>query len=70
VAIDGGPDGLEVLRRLLESAGERVASGGTLLLEIGIGQAEAVGALAPRGGTISVEADLAGIERVVRIQLP
>jgi release factor glutamine methyltransferase len=70
VAIDGGPDGLEILRRLLESAGERVAPGGTLLLEIGIGQAEAVGALAPSGATTSVERDLAGIERVVRIQLP
>ena len=70
VAIDGGQDGLEVLRRLLESGGERVAPGGTLLLEIGIGQAEAVGALAPSGVTVSVERDLAGIERVVRIQLP
>jgi release factor glutamine methyltransferase len=70
VAIDGGPDGLEILRRLLESAGERVAPGGTLLLEIGIGQAEAVGALAPSGATTSVERDLAGIERVVSIQLP
>jgi release factor glutamine methyltransferase len=70
VAIDGGPDGLEILRRLLESAGERVAPGGTLLLEIGIGQAEAVGALAPSGATTSVERDLAEIERVVSIQLP
>ena len=70
VAIDGGPDGLEVVRRLLESAGERVAPGGTLLLEIGIGQAEAVGALAPSGATTSVERDLAGIERVVRTELP
>jgi release factor glutamine methyltransferase len=69
VAIDGGPDGLEILRRLLESAGELVAPGGTLLLEIGIGQAEAVGALAPSGATTSVERDLAGIERVVRIEL-
>ena len=70
VAIDGGQDGLEVLRRLLESGGERLAPGGTLLLEIGIGQAEAVGGLAPSGVTVSVERDLAGIERVVRIQLP
>jgi release factor glutamine methyltransferase len=69
VAIDGGPDGLEILRRLLGSAGERVEPGGTLLVEIGIGQAEAVGALAPSGATTSVHRDLAGIERVVRIQL-
>jgi release factor glutamine methyltransferase len=70
VAIDGGPDGLEVLQRLLGTAGERVAPGGTLLLEIGIGQAESVGALAPPGATVSVERDLAGIERVARIELP
>jgi release factor glutamine methyltransferase len=70
VAIDGGPDGLEVLRRLLDAAGERMTRGGALLLEIGIGQAEAVGALAPSGATVSVERDLADIERVVRIQLP
>ncbi len=70
VAIDGGPDGLEVLRRLVGSAGGRVADGATLLLEVGIGQAEAVGALAPAAATISMERDLADIERVVRIQLP
>lgn len=70
LAIDGGPDGLAVLRRLLATATERLADGGTLLLEIGIGQAAAVGDLAPDGGSISVERDLAGIERVVRVRLP
>jgi release factor glutamine methyltransferase len=69
VAIDGGSDGLEVLRRLFEGVPERIAEGGTLLLEIGIGQADAVGALAPDGASVTVERDLAGIERVVRIQL-
>jgi release factor glutamine methyltransferase len=70
VAIDGGQDGLEVLRRLLDTVGERMTPGGALLLEIGIGQAEAVSALAPYGATTTVERDLAGIERVVRIELP
>ena len=70
IAIDGGPDGLVVLRRLFDSLPGRVTDGGTLLLEIGIGQAEAVGALAPEGASVSVERDLAGIERVMRIQLP
>jgi release factor glutamine methyltransferase len=70
VAIDGGPDGLEILRRLLETVPGRLEGGGTLLLEIGIGQAEAVGALAPPGASVTMERDLAGIERVVRIQLP
>jgi len=70
VAIDGGPDGLEVMRRLFERLPGRVPVGGTLLLEIGIGQASAVSALVPAGASVSVEHDLAGIERVVRVQLP
>lgn len=70
VAIDGGPDGLEVLRRLSDSLRGRVNDGGTLLLEIGFGQAEAVVGLAPAGASVSVELDLAGVERVIRIQLP
>jgi release factor glutamine methyltransferase len=41
IAIDGGPDGLAILRRLFESLPGRVADGGTLLLEVGIGQADA-----------------------------
>ena len=70
IAIDGGPDGLAVLRRLFAGLSGHVGDGATVLLEIGIGQAEVVGALAPAGASVSVEHDLAGIERVVRIQLP
>jgi release factor glutamine methyltransferase len=70
IAIDGGPDGLAILRRLFGSLEGRVTDGGTLLLEIGIGQADAVGELAPAGASVSAERDLAGIERVVRVQLP
>jgi release factor glutamine methyltransferase len=70
IAIDGGPDGLEVVRRLLDMVPDRVASAGTVLLEIGIGQAGAVGELAPAGASVSVQRDLAGIERVVRVQVP
>jgi release factor glutamine methyltransferase len=69
VAIDGGPDGLVVVRHLFEMLPGRVAPDATLLLEIGIGQAQAVGALAPAGASVSVERDLAGVERVVRVRL-
>ena len=41
--------------------------GGTLLLEIGAGQAAAVRELAPVGAMVDTRRDLAGIERVVRI---
>jgi release factor glutamine methyltransferase len=70
IAIDGGPDGLVVLRRLFASLPGRASDGATVLLEIGIGQADAVRALAPAGASVSVERDLAKIERVVRVQLP
>lgn len=41
-ALDGGPDGLDLIRRLAQGAPGRLAPGGALLLEIGAGQAAAV----------------------------
>jgi len=70
VALDGGPDGLVLLRRLLAEAPPRMAAGGTLLLELGVGQVEAVRALVPAGASVEVVPDLAGLDRVVRIELP
>jgi release factor glutamine methyltransferase len=68
-ALDGGPDGLDLIRRLLADVQPRLAPAGTILLEIGSGQSAAVTALAPGGASVSVTADLAGIDRVVRIGL-
>jgi release factor glutamine methyltransferase len=34
-ALDGGPDGLELVRRIIESASELLVVGGSLVLEIG-----------------------------------
>jgi release factor glutamine methyltransferase len=71
-ALDGGPDGLDVVRRLLAQAVAHLRPGGHLLLEIGTGQGTAVARLA--GGTlpestVEVENDLAGLERYVVITL-
>jgi release factor glutamine methyltransferase len=65
-ALFAGPDGLDVIRPLLDQlAGRRRVS--LVAIEVGAGQAEAVGELTARAGfgTIRLEADLAGIERVV-----
>lgn len=65
LALFGGPDGLDVVRRLLPAAR---AFGATLVgLEIGRGQAEATAALAREAGFAATEVrdDLAGIGRVV-----
>lgn len=69
IALDGGPDGLAAFRHLFDMIPARVAPDGTLLLEIGAGQAEVLEAMAPAGASVSVERDLAGMERVVRIGL-
>ena len=45
LALDGGADGLDLVRRLIPLASARLAPGGHLLLEIGAGQSEAVTAL-------------------------
>ena len=61
LALDGGADGLDFYRRIAEEAPRYLAGGGYLLLEVGIGQAEAVVALV--GG--EAVRDLNGVERVV-----
>jgi release factor glutamine methyltransferase len=68
LALDGGPDGLDVIRRLLGEAPARLVSGGALVLETAGGeQARAVVALMDAHGFVGVEtrADLAGVERFV-----
>jgi release factor glutamine methyltransferase len=68
-ALDGGPDGLDVLRRLAAELPARGAPAATALVEIGAGQAAAVRAMAPPDATVDIRLDLAGHERVVRIGL-
>jgi len=64
-ALDGGPDGLDLIRRLIDAAQDRLAPGGALLLEIGAGQADAVNALlsARKFRDISVRPDYQNIPR-------
>ena len=65
LALRSGPDGLDVIRRLLPAAGATAAR--TVALEIGAGQAAAVAELIRESGFPAVEtiADLAGIDRVL-----
>jgi release factor glutamine methyltransferase len=70
-ALDGGEDGLDVVRALLARLPNRLAADGSVLLEIGEGQVEpirsAVLAL-PGRWTMATQRDLAGQERVVRLE--
>jgi release factor glutamine methyltransferase len=70
LALDGGSDGLDVVRRLLPDLPDRLAPGGVALLEVGAGQAGSARTMAqelPLRTVITLLPDLAGIERVVRI---
>jgi release factor glutamine methyltransferase len=69
-ALDGGADGLELLRRLITGLPATLAAQGVALLEVGSGQAEAVRHAVESLGVRTVVTtlrDLAGVERVVRI---
>jgi release factor glutamine methyltransferase len=70
MALDGGIDGLEVYRGLAGSVGEALAEDGSIVVEIGFGQRDGVGALfAAAGYRVSrTDRDLAGIERVLAIE--
>jgi release factor glutamine methyltransferase len=67
LALDGGPDGLDVLRRLVARAGHWLAPGGGLLCEIGEDQAETGVALLTAAGLVevAVHPDLVGRDRIL-----
>jgi release factor glutamine methyltransferase len=70
-ALEGGVDGLDVIRGLLTMLPERLAADGSALLEVGAGQAASVAevvAALPGGWSTETTRDLAGVERVVTIR--
>jgi release factor glutamine methyltransferase len=70
-ALDGGPDGLTVIGRLLDQLPASLAHDGVALLEIGGDQGEAIVAAVAEhvpGWTCVVEPDLGGLPRVARIR--
>ncbi len=70
LALDGGPDGLEVIRRFLTQAPDYLRPMGAVFLEIGAGQGATVLNLAhsafPRA-VVRLLKDSAGLDRVVAI---
>jgi release factor glutamine methyltransferase len=69
LALDGGYDGLDAYRVLLEDAGKYLAAGGAVLLEHGAEQRSDLVALATRAGwrAAGVHDDLAGRPRVLHL---
>ncbi|NLD73918.1 MAG: peptide chain release factor N(5)-glutamine methyltransferase [Chloroflexi bacterium] len=71
-ALDGGADGLDVIRRLLPQAAERLAAPGLLVVEIDETHGEAVRRLARQAfphADIAIRQDLAGLDRLLRVSL-
>jgi release factor glutamine methyltransferase len=73
LALDGGPDGLSIVGRLLDRLPHDLAFDGVALLEIGGDQDDAivaeVGHRLP-GWSCDIELDLGGLPRVARIRRP
>jgi len=65
-ALDGGGDGLDYIRKLLEQAARHLTAepSGSLLIEFGFGQAEKINELAKKQfASVTIKKDLAGIDR-------
>lgn len=72
-ALDGGPDGLAVVRRLLGELPRALDAAGTALLEIGADQADALRAAASdalSGWSVEIYPDLAGRPRLAELRPP
>ncbi|MBI3931169.1 MAG: peptide chain release factor N(5)-glutamine methyltransferase [Chloroflexi bacterium] len=70
LALNGGADGLEKIAQLCSQIGDKLRTGGSLLLEIGQGQSRAVTVLLRRlfpAAEIEVAPDWSGIDRVVSL---
>ncbi len=71
LALAGGRDGLDVVRRLLDVAARQLAPGGHLVLELGSGQtpaARAAVAARPQLALVEVRRDLQGIARTLVVR--
>jgi len=72
LALNGGKDGLDRISILCRQAGEKLRNNGSMLLEIGQGQTQAVKAIMYESfpsALIEIDRDLAGIERVISLCL-
>jgi release factor glutamine methyltransferase len=67
IALDGGPSGLEIIKRVIDRAPDKLIRGGALLIEADPGQIVEIVTLYEKRGfhTIKTYNDLSGRERVI-----
>ena len=72
LALDGGPDGCDLYRRIIRSAGSFLAPGGKLLMELGIRESGIISPLLSGNGFAGIEIrkDFAGIDRMILAVYP
>jgi release factor glutamine methyltransferase len=71
MALDGGSDGLDCLRRILHQASGRLRAGGHLIVEIGADQGEQLAGLAAAHGgfkSVDIHKDYSGLDRVAQLR--
>jgi release factor glutamine methyltransferase len=69
IALDGGPDGLEVIGNIVVRAGPFLKDGGWLMLELGEGQGEVVADMIRKTGFFTsprIIQDYSGVDRAIR----
>lgn len=67
LALDGGESGIDVIVRIAKEADKYLKENGTILIEIGIGQAKEVKEIfISEGYTVEVLKDLEGVDRIIK----
>ena len=66
IALDGGEDGLKHYRTIINGAGKHLKTGGSIIMEIGDDQGEAVSSMLTGAGydSVVIRKDLSGADRV------
>ena len=67
LALDGGADGLDYYRRIAQSVSKYIVRGGTLIMEVGEGEAAEVAKLFKGKHYTIIAKDFNGVERYVKI---
>lgn len=72
LALDGGPDGCDLYRRIITASGSVLMHGGLLLMELGADESGLVSSLLSANGfrSIRIRKDYAGIDRMICAVLP
>ena len=67
LALDGGADGLDIYRKIAQEASKYLNRGGTLLMEVGAGEAEEVIKMFKNCSYAMMIQDFNGVDRYVKI---